>query len=63
MTYTEDLLVEQSAINLFESMNWETAVCWDEVFGDEGTFGRDNRTDVILFSRLQKALKKVILHH
>lgn len=31
MTYAEDVLVEQPAINLFSELNWETATCWDEV--------------------------------
>ena len=59
MNYTEDLLVEQPAINLFESMDWETAVCWEEAFGDEGTFGRENRSDVVLFKRLSEALQRL----
>ncbi|MCW7555923.1 type I restriction endonuclease subunit R [Endozoicomonas gorgoniicola] len=59
MNYTEDLLVEQPAINLFESMDWETAICWEEVFGGEGSFGRENRSDVVLFKRLSEVLQKL----
>ena len=33
MTYTEDALVEQPAINLFSELNWDTVTCWDEIFG------------------------------
>jgi len=36
MTYTEDGLIEQPAINLFGQLNWETVTCWDETFGEEG---------------------------
>jgi type I restriction enzyme R subunit len=72
MTYTEDALVEQPAIQLFSDLNWETATCWDEVFGsafdldnDESLaynpmfFGRETRNDVVLFSRLKSALLKL----
>ena len=59
MTYTEDLLVEQPAINLFESMNWETAVCWDEAFGAESNFGRETRADVVLNNVLRRALESI----
>ncbi|WP_277850705.1 type I restriction endonuclease subunit R [Moellerella wisconsensis] len=72
MTYTEDALVEQPAIQLFSDLNWETATCWDEVFGsafdlenDESLvnnpmfFGRETRNDVVLFARLKAALLKL----
>ena len=67
MTYTEDALVEQPAIQLFSDLNWETVTCWDEVFGslDESLvdnpmfFGRETRNDVVLFSRLKSALLKL----
>ncbi|WP_257295847.1 type I restriction endonuclease subunit R [Endozoicomonas sp. YOMI1] len=59
MTYTEDLLIEQPAINLFGEMGWETAICWDESFGVDGTFGRDNRSDVILYQPLKDAIRKL----
>lgn len=29
MTYTEDALVEQPAIKLFDELEWETLDCWD----------------------------------
>ena len=59
MNYSEDLLVEQPTINLFQSIGWETAVCWEEIFGVDGDFGRENRADVILFKRLSEALKNL----
>jgi type I restriction enzyme R subunit len=40
MTYTEDALVEQPAINLFSELDWDTATCWDEVFGSLDDKGR-----------------------
>ncbi|MFT2092109.1 type I restriction endonuclease subunit R [Paraglaciecola sp. 2405UD69-4] len=72
MTYTEDALVEQPAIQLFSELNWEIITCWDEVFGsafdlenDESLvdnpmfFGRETRNDVVLFARLKAALLKL----
>jgi len=71
MAYTEDTFVEQPAIKLFQSLDWQTLNCWDEVFGEytphpnplpegEGTYlGRENRGDVLLQSRLHSALVKL----
>jgi len=68
MTYTEDALVEQPAIQLFSDLDWETVICWDEVFGSLDNesltnnpmfFGRETRNDVVLFARLQTALIKL----
>ena len=71
MTYTEDALVEKPAIQLFSELNWETATCWDEVFGSVNDqllqtnplfFGRETRNDVVLFARLKAALLKLNPH-
>ncbi|TKG32473.1 type I restriction endonuclease subunit R [Vibrio breoganii] len=71
MTYTEDALVEQPAINLFSELGWDTATCWDEVFGSLNDdhlaenplfFGRETRNDVVLLSRLKAALLKLNPH-
>ena len=71
MTYTEDALVEQPAIQLFSELNWQTLTCWDEVFGsaadldndeklNEPLFlGRETRNDVVLYARLNAALLKL----
>ncbi len=64
MTYTEDGLVEQPAIKLFSQLDWDTAICWDESFGEDQEtdpldFGRETRNDVVLFKRLTAALKKL----
>lgn len=68
MTYTEDALVEQPAMNLFSELNWDTVKCWDEVFGslddthladNQLFFGRETRNDVVLFARLKAALLKL----
>lgn len=68
MTYTEDALVEQPAIKLFSKLEWDTATCWDEVFGslDDDLladnplfFGRETRNEVVLFARLKASLIKL----
>ena len=70
MTYTEDTLVEQPAIQHFEDFDWETLNCFDERFGvfhseqiaqDDGKvwLGRENRSEVILVQRLRAALTKL----
>jgi type I restriction enzyme R subunit len=68
MTYTEDTLVEQPAINLFSTLNWDTETCWGEAFGsfdDESLtnnslfFGRENRNHVVLLVRLKASLMKL----
>lgn len=37
MTYTEDGLIEQPAIQLFSDLEWDTATCWSESFGEQGS--------------------------
>lgn len=64
MTYTEDGLIEQPTINLFSQLGWQSAICWDELFGRHEepqplAFGRESRSDVVLFSRLKSALAKL----
>lgn len=36
MTYTEDALIEQPAINLFAELGWQTLDCYAESFGENG---------------------------
>ncbi len=59
MTYTEDALVEQPAIKLFEELEWDTLNCWDEDFGGDSSLGRENRGDIVLINRLRPALIKL----
>lgn len=49
--YSEDNLIEQPAIELFEELGWETANCFYEVCGPNGTLGRETTADVVLVSR------------
>ncbi|HIC84954.1 MAG TPA: type I restriction endonuclease subunit R, partial [Desulfobacterales bacterium] len=60
MSYDEDTLVEQPAINLFEGMHWDVCHCYDEVLGlENGTTGREERSDVVLVRRLYDAIEKL----
>lgn len=54
--YSEDSLVEQPAIELFQELGWETANCFYEKFGENGTLGRETSSVVILLPRLHAAL-------
>ncbi|RMD84561.1 MAG: type I restriction endonuclease subunit R, partial [Lentisphaerae bacterium] len=57
--YSEDGLVEQPAIRLFAGMGWETINATEEVFGLNGTLGRDAKGDVILAGHLKSALQRL----
>ena len=58
-TYTEDLLVEQPAIQLFAELGWETLSASDEVLGAGGLLGRETKSDVVLGARLLSALARL----
>ena len=57
--YSEDSLVEQPAIELFSELGWQTANCFYEKFGENGTLGRDTTSDVVLVPRLCAALMRL----
>jgi len=59
MKYSEDSLIEQPAINLFSEIGWQTLDCYSEVFGEEGTLSRENRSEVILVRELRNALIEI----
>ena len=56
--YSEDSLVEQPAIALFEKLGWESDNCFKK-FEEQGgsPLGRENRSDVVLVSRLRPVLE------
>ncbi len=54
--YTEDYLVEQPAMELLQTIGWETKNCYDEVFGKDGTLGRETASDVVLTRYLRDAI-------
>ena len=57
--YSEDLLVEQTAIDLLTEMGWETLDCYDEFDQGISPLGRENRGEVVLTTRLRAALERL----
>ncbi len=57
--YTEDQLVEQPAIALFEELGWEHINAMQETMGPEGLLGRDNRAEVFLNRRLRASIERL----
>lgn len=54
--YTEDALVKQPAIAIFDELDWETVDCFYEKFGENGTLGRETTSNVVLIPLLHSAL-------
>jgi type I restriction enzyme R subunit len=57
--FSEDQLVEQPAIQLFEELGWESINAYNETLGPLGTLGRDNRSEVFLSRRLRAAIERL----
>lgn len=57
--YSEDALVEQPTIALFEALEYTTANCFNESFGVNSTLGRETTAEVVLIPRLRNALKRL----
>ena len=57
--YTEDQLVEQPAIALFEELGWKSVNAYHETLGPDGTLGRDNKSEVFLIRRLRAAIERL----
>ncbi len=57
--YSEDQLVEQPAIKLFEELGWERVNAYHETLGSTGTLGRDNKSEVFLVRRLRTAITRL----
>lgn len=57
--YSEDQLVEQPAIGLFDDLGWETVSAAEETFGVGGTLGRTTKMEAVLSGRLWTALEKL----
>ena len=57
--YTEDQLVEQPAIRLFDELGWDTVNAYYEQLGADGTLGRDNKSEVFLVRRLRVAIERL----
>ena len=57
--YTEQHLVEEPAMKLFEELGWEVANCLQETFGDNSSLGRETNQEVVLQPRLREAIKRI----
>jgi type I restriction enzyme R subunit len=57
--YSEDALIEQPAIALLRKLGWQTANCFDETFGPQGTLGRETSSEILLFPCLRSALARL----
>lgn len=57
--YSEDELIEQPIINLLAKMGWETLNCYSEFDRSDSPLGRQTKSEVVLTSRLQAALKRL----
>lgn len=57
--YTEDALVEQPTIALFQELGYATVNGFAEKVGANATLGRETTSDVILWPRLKSALEKL----
>ncbi len=54
--FNELELIEQPAIELFQSLSYDYLDCYHETFGKAGTLGRETPSDVVLIQRLKQAL-------
>ena len=57
--YNENQLAEQPAIQLFAELGWQFVSAKDEVFGVNGTLGRETKSEAILVPRLRSALESL----
>lgn len=56
--YGEDKLIEQTAIDLFAELGWNTVLAYDtEDYGADSLLGRTNRKETILYRDVFNALK------
>ena len=56
--FSEDAAVEAPAIELFQSLGWDHANLYQEMFGTGGTEGRTTMREPVLPNRLWAALQK-----
>ena len=57
--YSEDELIEQPAINLLETMGWQTLNCYSEFDQGDSPLGRKTKSEVVLTDRLYSALQRL----
>ena len=58
--FSEDGLIEQATQDVLEELGWQVVTAWkNESFGEDGSLGRDNYSEVILSRYLLLALEKL----
>ena len=55
----EQNLIENTSIEIFQSLKYESANCFDEKFGTLSTLGRENSSEVVIIPKLTYALIKI----
>jgi type I restriction enzyme R subunit len=60
--YTEDKLIEQPAIQLFQQLHYKTADLMNEHCGPDNPYGRETRQEVVLIKRLESKLHELNPH-
>jgi type I restriction enzyme, R subunit len=60
--YSESVLVEEPAIDLFANLGWQTMNCFYEKFGPGGSIGRETSSEVVLVNRLRSSLGRLNPH-
>jgi len=55
--FSEDAL-ELAILKVFEDLGWQWQNCYEEVFGKDGTLGRETPADVILIKKLKTKLEE-----
>ena len=56
--YNEDNLVEAATSDIFKDLGWDVKTAWKyEKFGKNGSFGRENKSEVVLKKFLIPILK------
>src|SRR5215469_967537 len=58
-SYTEDLLIEQPGIQLFNELGWATTSAFEESLGATGPLGRETKSEVVLVPRLRTVLERL----
>lgn len=51
--------LENSIVEIFEKLGWQSQNCFEEKFGENGTLGRETSADVVLIKRLRPVIEKL----
>ena len=58
--YSENILIQESAGNLLQTLGWDVKFAYNtEVLGENGTFGRKSYNEILLVRYFNNALKKL----